>query len=354
MKKRLLRICHTFSICLLVFLAAGCRTAPRYGQLDAVANGDPHWFRAVEKAAAKLADDGLLTRPEDLLASLPERTHFKAPKPVGHYRSGPDLYRHARQATVAVASVRDCPNPKCGIRKHVNAASGVIVHPSGIVATNYHVIKKTNHLGYVVGTADGRAYPVVKILAADEKKDVALLKIEGDSFPFLPPAGDAPPGTDIYVLSHPRREVYQMSKGVVTGYHHKGQFSKERKFLYRRRYMNVSADYAKGSSGGPILDAYGRVVGLVSATEPIYYIEKPNEHDLIQMVIKRCVPGSDIVGLFADGAKTDTDKGVSESAHADGAESDPSRSPHQRENDSGGYRIHTTCRQFLISIQQLS
>ncbi|MDT8391852.1 MAG: serine protease [Lentisphaeria bacterium] len=306
MKKRR---CHMLSIWVfgpLFLLAAGCRTAPRYQHLDTVANGGRQWFQAIEKAAAKLADDGRLTAPGDLLTTLPAKTRLKAPRPVGRYRSGPDLYRHARRATVVVGAVRNCTNPRCSIRKHVNPASGVIVHPAGIVATNYHVIQKTNHLGLVVGTDDGRVFPVVEILAANEKQDVALLRIEGEAFPFLPPAGDAPPGTDIYVLSHPRQEMYQMSKGVVTGYHIRKTYDKETKTVGERRSMNVSADYAKGSSGGPILDAYGRVVGLVSATEPVYYIEKPEEHDLIQMVIKRCVPGSDIVSLFAPDRASDT------------------------------------------------
>ena len=304
-KKRLCRIC---GVSLCVFLTAGCRTIPQYGTLDPVASGDREWFAAFEKATEKLAESGQLVPCEKLLAEQPEKVAIKPPKPAGHYRSGPDLYRHARRATVVIGPARKCANPKCDIGMHVNAASGVIVDPSGIVATAYHVVKDKKGPGFVVGTADGKAFPVVKILAADEIMDVVLLKIKGDSFPFLPPAGDAPPGTEVYCLSHPRREMYQLSKGIVTGYRIEKVYSKEKKLIGIRRRMNISADYAKGSSGGPILDDYGRVVGLVSATSPIYYIEQRTKHDLIQMVVKRCAPGSAIVNLFGGGSESDNDQ----------------------------------------------
>jgi S1-C subfamily serine protease len=51
--------------------------------------------------------------------------------------------------------------------------------------------------------------------------------------------------------------------------------------------MAITADYAKGSSGAPVLDDTGSVVGIVSATNSIYYT--PPQKNL-QMVIKSCIP----------------------------------------------------------------
>jgi S1-C subfamily serine protease len=54
--------------------------------------------------------------------------------------------------------------------------------------------------------------------------------------------------------------------------------------------MAITADYAKGSSGGPVLNARGEVVGMVSSTNSIYYTREKGQNQNLQMVIKSCVP----------------------------------------------------------------
>jgi S1-C subfamily serine protease len=54
--------------------------------------------------------------------------------------------------------------------------------------------------------------------------------------------------------------------------------------------MSITADYAKGSSGGPALDASGAVVGIASSTQSIYYGSEKPEQGPLQMVVKNCVP----------------------------------------------------------------
>jgi S1-C subfamily serine protease len=55
----------------------------------------------------------------------------------------------------------------------------------------------------------------------------------------------------------------------------------------------VTADYAKGSSGGPVVNEAGKVVGMVSNTQSIYYGPRGKDGDQqgpLQMVVKNCVP----------------------------------------------------------------
>jgi S1-C subfamily serine protease len=54
--------------------------------------------------------------------------------------------------------------------------------------------------------------------------------------------------------------------------------------------MAITADYAKGSSGGPVLNVRGEVVGMVSSTNSIYYTREKGQNQNLQMVIKSCVP----------------------------------------------------------------
>jgi S1-C subfamily serine protease len=67
--------------------------------------------------------------------------------------------------------------------------------------------------------------------------------------------------------------------------------------------MTVTADYAKGSSGGPVFNETGEVVGMVSSTNSIYTESGPGQDKMtpkgqLQMVIRNCVPADAIRALF--------------------------------------------------------
>ena len=52
--------------------------------------------------------------------------------------------------------------------------------------------------------------------------------------------------------------------------------------------MQISADYGVGSSGGPIIDSHGNLVGIVSSTYSLY--ANPQTYQNFQMAIKKTVP----------------------------------------------------------------
>jgi len=67
--------------------------------------------------------------------------------------------------------------------------------------------------------------------------------------------------------------------------------------------MTVTAEFARGSRGGPIMDDFGNVVGMVTSTQSIYYPSKNKtvKKGPLQMVIRNCVPVSSIRALIEDG-----------------------------------------------------
>jgi S1-C subfamily serine protease len=62
--------------------------------------------------------------------------------------------------------------------------------------------------------------------------------------------------------------------------------------------MSITADYARGSSGSPVLDDSGAVVGMVADTRSIYYTIDHGAQQNLQMVVKECVPSASILKLF--------------------------------------------------------
>ena len=100
-------------------------------------------------------------------------------------------------------------------------------------------------------------------------------------------------GSDIWVISHPDRRLYMMTKGMVSRYNMLID-----KFQNPKRRMTITADYAKGSSGAPVFNRKGQVVGVVSSTNSVYYNTANGKKENLQMVVKNCIPVASIHRLI--------------------------------------------------------
>jgi serine protease Do len=129
--------------------------------------------------------------------------------------------------------------------------SGVIWHPDGLLATNAHVVTAPRH---IVRLADGRELEG-RVLVRDERRDVALLDVEMP-LPTLPigDPGALRPGSLVLALGHPWGVTNALSMGVVHA------VSRDRRGA--PRYIAADVRLAPGNSGGPLVDAAGRVIGM--------------------------------------------------------------------------------------------
>ena len=102
----------------------------------------------------------------------------------------------------------------------------------------------------------------------------------------------APVGAKVDLISHPNRKFYTLSEGRVARY-----------FVIQRNRrpvsaMAITADFGKGSSGAPVLNEDGQVVGIAASTESLYYTENEGIQKNLQMVFKNCVPVSQLRELI--------------------------------------------------------
>lgn len=216
---------------------------------------------------------------------------LKKVKPFKKELNRNELVNHLRKTAVVFSSLYDCGN--CD-RAHMNAASGYILGEDGIIATNHHVVegfaKSANgkNLAMAVSTFDGKVYLVTEILATDQASDLCIVKVDtrGDKLTPIALGNPAQQGDPIYVMSNPNQMLYYFTNGVVARNYMTP--TSQRPNSKTLPNMDITADYAAGSSGAPVVDAFGSLVGTVSSTRSIYY--NPKDQKNLQMVIKQTKP----------------------------------------------------------------
>lgn len=134
--------------------------------------------------------------------------------------------------------------------------SGFLVDPSGRILTNEHVIRGARTLR--VKLASGDVYDAVSILAADERRDIAVLQVAGFDLPSLPLANSdsVRVGNPVVLIGSPLGLENTVTTGIVSG---------RRAEPEGYHLLQVSAPASPGSSGGPVLARNGDVVGIAAS-----------------------------------------------------------------------------------------
>ncbi|TPN66666.1 DegQ family serine endoprotease [Mesorhizobium sp. B1-1-1] len=145
-------------------------------------------------------------------------------------------------------------------RAQSSLGSGVLVDPSGVIVTNFHVIKNADEVK--VATADGREF-TSKVMLKDETLDLAVLKIESDKpFPVIA-IGDSDAlevGDLVLAIGNPFGVGQTTTSGIVSalarshiGVSDSGYF------------IQTDAAINPGNSGGALINMGGQLVGINTA-----------------------------------------------------------------------------------------
>jgi S1-C subfamily serine protease len=146
--------------------------------------------------------------------------------------------------------------PAKPVRRSVSTGSGIAITQGGLVLTNEHVVKQCDAYQVILGTRTLKA----TLKAADADKDLALLATE-ESFPLAAAVRrDAAPrlGEPVAVIGYPLVQVLSAQPNVSFGHINSTVGLKG-----NPEQMQIDVPIQRGSSGGPVFDAAGQVIGIV-------------------------------------------------------------------------------------------
>jgi len=135
------------------------------------------------------------------------------------------------------------------------SGSGFFVTEKGVIATNAHMARGEGSLLAILFNGQQLT---AKIIHIDPDRDIALLKVEGDDFPFLTlaAASNVRQGETVVALGNPGGGMpFTATKGIVSAL---GKFSAAGPGLW----IQTDAAINPGNSGGPLLNANGEVIGI--------------------------------------------------------------------------------------------
>lgn len=243
-----------------------------------------HPESVAKKAASELRKAGALLKMETVQEQLSSRTSCSVVLPKANTRVLParELWERARKAHMRVGwyfqEKRAKPEPgKSPKYWTLNLSGGYVLTEDGAVATCYHVaapIDDDNKQSYLLAVDDEEhVYPVTEILAANPDTDTCILRIKSDHpLTPLPLATDVMPGDHIGCFSEPMGKRGYYTDGIVNRYYQKpltptkkGEAPPEHSPVW----VEVSSDWAMGSSGSAVLDNKGNVIGHVSEISPV-------------------------------------------------------------------------------------
>jgi serine protease Do len=137
--------------------------------------------------------------------------------------------------------------------------SGLIIESDGVIATNYHVVARSDTID--VTLSDGRRF-VAELVGADAATDLAVLRIDAKELPAAT-WGDSDTvevGEMAWALGNPFGLDRTLTYGIVSAVGRRGVVDSP-----YQEFLQTDASINPGNSGGPLVDVHGHVMGITTA-----------------------------------------------------------------------------------------
>lgn len=239
-----------------------------------------------------------MVKPERFLSHEAVKAQLKSPKPTlislvaesTQSKSSRDVARTARAAHLRIGWFYRCT--RCD-KMHLNMAGAYAVAPD-VVATANHVIEPPATLkegSLIVANADNEIFATIAILGTDAKADAALIRVSAGGLKPLPLRADVELGEPAYCFSDPLKHRGYFSAGIVNRL-----YSLDSTEGAASQRLNVSTDWAQGSSGSAVLDEYGNVIGHVARIQT--FNSNPAPSNGTTLVLHEAIPAKTVLNLI--------------------------------------------------------
>ena len=133
--------------------------------------------------------------------------------------------------------------------------TGFVINNEGTIATNYHVID--GYYSLRIAFMNGEKFDVNEIVAIDEHRDIAILNIQGFDLPTIELGNSniISIGEKVIAIGNPLGLSNTLSSGIISGI---------RTDLEDYKLIQTTTPISPGSSGGPLLNMNGEVIGLTT------------------------------------------------------------------------------------------
>ena len=140
--------------------------------------------------------------------------------------------------------------------KPLGTGSGFFIKSDGTAVTNYHVIDGAAK-AKILRSDNGKVYTVARVHDFSEEEDWAVIKIDGDTFPYLEIEKNEPVrgGQTVYAIGSPKGLDNTISEGLISNLN---------RVVDGVSCYQISVPISPGSSGGALINKAGNVIGITS------------------------------------------------------------------------------------------
>jgi S1-C subfamily serine protease len=148
--------------------------------------------------------------------------------------------------------------------RQVGSGSGVVISADGYIVTNNHVVEKADQL---IVTLNNKKDYKAEIIGTDPSTDLAVIKITGNSFPYLSFANsdDVHVGQWVLAIGYPLNLETTVTAGIVSAKARNIGINSRNSEAPIESFIQTDAAVNPGNSGGALVNTSGKLIGINSA-----------------------------------------------------------------------------------------
>jgi len=218
-------------------------------------NGSARQDKSVLGGEARLVTEAFASNVRDLAANADFRTAMSAPKAITEGFQVPGQQSKILLSGSLKAPTRNIDDAVGSVVTLITGSgtgSGFLVSEDGYLLTNAHVVGDDKEIR--VRWSDG-IETLAQVGRVSKARDIAIIKTNPrDRTPLAIKRGAVSPGQRVYAIGSPRGQMFQgtVSSGIISA----------NRIIDGLRYIQSDTTVSHGSSGGPLVDEKGSVIGI--------------------------------------------------------------------------------------------